>query len=460
MEMIETVRKKVALKKCAVPSIFPNCPSYLTDAADRCKRLCLDDKEEKRVQEAYQKSRAEFKETEAKFVISTLNCIISKLHLIELPKGWLVHRPNCTIILFLKIHYHNEISTVERSIIVDEKLYCKAFYKENNIITLSCNSFNDIRLLENIIHEVETFEMSQNDYSISSAIPLKKHVENAIHNLTNAIDTLEPTHSKFDFEAEKDSMLIRLNFLLDQLKYLIVDKHARRYNIITQVFCLKIHGISPGCDRLIQGSNCIILPHERNLLKIKNSIGLESEYTKILEEVATTFNDLERHVILQMDEVHIRSDASYKGGRVIGSINNPDDPHTTVFSMMVSSLSARFSTIVRLIPLGSSSAESLFPIVKSTICDIEACGLFVEAVCTDNYPLNVRLYKFFSINSKLEPKVQHPCNPQRSLILFFDFVHIIKSIRNNWLNLKNLDNTFIFPKFAECQLSDNIISKT
>ena len=59
--------------------------------------------------------------------------------------------------------------------------------------------------------------MSQNDYSISSAIPLLKHVENAIHNLTNAIDTLEPTHSKFDFEAEKDSMLIRLIFLLDQL---------------------------------------------------------------------------------------------------------------------------------------------------------------------------------------------------------------------------------------------------
>ena len=143
MEVIETVRKKVALKNCAISSIFPNCHSYLTDAADRCKRLCLGDKEENRIQEAYQKSRAEFKETEAKFVISTLNCIISKLHLIELPNGWLVHRPNCTIM----IHYHNKTSTVEPSPIVDEKLYCKAFYKENNRITLSCNSFNDIRLL-------------------------------------------------------------------------------------------------------------------------------------------------------------------------------------------------------------------------------------------------------------------------------------------------------------------------
>ena len=45
--------------------------------------------------------------------------------------------------------------------------------------------------------------------------------------------------------------------------------------------------------------------------------------------------------------------------------------------MMVSSLSSKFSSIVRLISLGSSSEDTLYPIVKSTICDIEACGVFV-----------------------------------------------------------------------------------
>ena len=79
-------------------------------------------------------------------------------------------------------------------------------------------------------------------------------------------------------------------------------------------YLFKIHGISPACFRLIQGSNCLIFSHERYLLKIKNSIGLESEYTKILDEFATTFDDLERHVILPMVEVHIRSGALYKGG--------------------------------------------------------------------------------------------------------------------------------------------------
>ena len=154
-----------------------------------------------------------------------------------------------------------------------------------------------------------------------------------------------------------------------------------------------------------------------------------------------------------MDEVHIRSDACYKGGRIIGSIEHPEDPPTTVFSIMVSSLARRFSTIVRLIPLGSSSAEILFPIVKETISEIENCNLFVEAICTDNYPLNVNLFKLFSVDSKtLQPAVSHPCNPLRKIILFFDIVavHIIKSIRNNWLNLHAHKKSFIFPRFGDC----------
>ena len=48
-------------------------------------------------------------------------------------------------------------------------------------------------------------------------------------------------------------------------------------------FYIKVHGISPACFRLIQSSNCLNLPHERNLLIIKNSIGFESEYLCVLK---------------------------------------------------------------------------------------------------------------------------------------------------------------------------------
>ena len=348
--MVEVPRKKMSLNRCAVPSIFPNCPEYLTDITVKPQRLSRADKEEKMMQSAYKESLIDNKENDAKFFVATLDCIISKLSQIELPNGWLSHRPNPSTILFLKIHFNGEINIIDRSIIIDQNLICKALYKETHKIQLSYYVLNDMRLLEKIIQEVEIFEMAQTTSVSSSVNPVKKHVENAIMEISSAINKLEPNNNSITEHetGNTDFMRIRLNFLLDQLKYLSLVKYSRRFSILTQVFCLKLQGISPASYRLIQSSNCLILPHERNLLRIRNSIGLQSEYTKIIKEIATTFKHLERHVILQMDEVHIRSDAAYKGGRVIGLIDNPEDPPMTVFSIMISSLAARFSTILRL----------------------------------------------------------------------------------------------------------------
>ena len=124
----------------------------------------------------------------------------------------------------------------------------------------------------------------------------------------------------------------------------------------------------------------------------------------------------------------------------------------TVFAIMVSSLHKKWSCISRLLPCASISAERIFPIIKSCIIDIENCGLRVQIISTDNYPLNVNLFKFFSTNGKLETRVPHPFDNSRFLFLTFDFVHIMKSIRNHWLNQKNFDKTMYFPKFDDIEV--------
>ena len=85
-----------------------------------------------------------------------------------------------------------------------------------------------------------------------------------------------------------------------------------------------------------------------------------------------------------MDEIHIKSDISYKGGKIIGSTLDSNEPTKTVFAVMVSSLYGKWSEIVR---LSSTSANELQPIISRLISDIENCGLFVHVICTDNYPL-------------------------------------------------------------------------
>ena len=72
-----------------------------------------------------------------------------------------------------------------------------------------------------------------------------------------------------------------------------------------------------------------------------------------------------------MDEIHVKSDLTYKAGKIIVDSLDPNDPTRTVFSIMVSSLFRKYSTIIRLLPLGSSSAQQLFPTIQSVINDIE-----------------------------------------------------------------------------------------
>ena len=100
----------------------------------------------------------------------------------------------------------------------------------------------------------------------------------------------------------------------------------------------------------------------------------------------------------------ISTDFTYKGGKIYGSADNVESPATTVFCLMLSSLFYNWSTVVRLLPCSSNSADSLFPILKQVILDVENCGLLVHLICADNYPLNEKLFKLFSPTHSLETR--------------------------------------------------------
>ena len=140
--------------------------------------------------------------------------------------------------------------------------------------------------------------------------------------------------------------------------------------------------------------------------------------------------------------MHVKTEITNKGAKVYGPNLNLEDPTRTVFAVMVSSLHKKSYCISRLLPCASISAEKIFPIIRAGIIDIEHCGLCVQVVATDNYSLNVNLFKMFSPNHKLEIKVPHPFDEHILLFLTFDFVDILKSIRNNWLNQKDFEKTF------------------
>ena len=139
-------RKKLSLKQNAVPSIFPNCPSYLTDRRVKPPRLSREDKEMKSTQATYKESRIDFQETEAKFLVTCFTDIVFKLSLIDLLNGWILHKPNSDSIFMLKIHIVDNQSSIERSLIINQYLAIEALYKQKHPIQLSCSVVNDMRV--------------------------------------------------------------------------------------------------------------------------------------------------------------------------------------------------------------------------------------------------------------------------------------------------------------------------
>ena len=58
---------------------------------------------------------------------------------------------------------------------------------------------------------------------------------------------------------------------------------------------------------------------------------------------------------------------------------------------------------------------------------------------------------------------QHPCDIDRPLFFMFDSVHILKCVRNNWINQKSNDRSIVYPFFEFNDIktkafSDNIAS--
>ena len=172
---------------------------------------------------------------------------------------------------------------------------------------------------------------------------------------------------------------------------------------------------------------CISLPHESSLRRLYSSFGLDTEFLTFLKAETTGFNTFERHLCLNIDEMHVKSNITYKGsldidpnflysnisfmtyflgGKFFGNAecfnsSGEIEPTKTILCFMVSSLSKRWSSVVRLLPLLNPKASDQLPITIQVVKDIEKYGLFVDAIVSDNYPLNVYLFKLLGRNKEL-----------------------------------------------------------
>ena len=94
---------------------------------------------------AYSKSITDNEETVDKFLVNSYSDLLSKLNLIDLPNGWITHVSDNAPLFFIKIIILKTGTSIDRSLLVNDNLYIKAFDNRNVTIPISRIFINDTR---------------------------------------------------------------------------------------------------------------------------------------------------------------------------------------------------------------------------------------------------------------------------------------------------------------------------
>ncbi|XP_066923516.1 uncharacterized protein [Clytia hemisphaerica] len=178
------------------------------------------------------------------------------------------------------------------------------------------------------------------------------------------------------------------------------------------------------------------LPSIKTLTNISSKVNNTSDRTFINEIVKAVKPD-QRKCIVMADEVYVKQCLLYHGGTVFGQAeNNPSSLATSVLGIMVKCLFGGPTFLFKMIPVKAMTAAFLFDQIQQTIALLRGAGADIKSIIVDGNRTNQNFFKQF------DTVTDKPWLTTDGIFLLFDFVHLIKSIRNNWLTEKTGQLTF------------------
>ena len=151
--------------------------------------------------------------------------------------------------------------------------------------------------------------------------------------------------------------------------------------------------------------------------------------------------------VLFHDEIYIEKMLLYHGGTIFGrSADNPSALAKTILGIIIFCLNGGPKFLSRLVPVSRLRADFLFDQIKLTTQSVDAAGATVKAIVYDRNCVNQAFFqKFDIVHGK-------PGLTLDGKYLLFDFVHLLKNIRNLWLTEKLRELMFYdngVPKIAK-----------
>lgn len=419
----------------SVPSIFENQPKYLSSSKPppRC------DPEERR------KHTLQRKADKIQDFLNSDN-IHSFSDIITLAESKLnLNKWNFKVMEQNVFFYLLNVDCVEDTTDEDVKVIASIKISDNLIVSVFINnnelSSNDLKWILSQDKRVTRWSQIINllsRYSLESKCLIDSdfYVEKACVYLNLAINNL--TEKNFNIRPTLE--------LLENQLYLL-NATRKQYTMPTLLFSFAIYSQSSSTYNCLR--KFFNLPTKRYLQHVTSSLivsvsdDITTKQTYLLH-LCSGLNEREKIVCLLVDEIYLKSSLNYKAKTITGyAVNNVNELAKTMQTFMIISPFGHFKEVVRLLPVQSLSGNALKEIVFETIKYIQLHGFKILAIITDNNRVNQNMFKQFSDTYY----ITNPDYANDKIFLTYDSVHILKNIRNNWINLKDPEKSFIFPSF-------------
>lgn len=436
------------LRKDAVPSILPNCPSYLSatttssrDSPDskRCRR------EETAIQNATEQSVVDELHRKERNTFASLSELKEKLNFQD--HYWTVNIYDDSLLIGHFVHLPKP--KIRLSVVIDLELNVNVFINDVEVQRLGDyripSTINELHVLEELLTNLRKCDTEESASSPDRVIFLLQLVISILTFL----------------QEESPKYLNTLKVICEQLHLMTLKKMD--YSAEFMIFASLLHNCSPQGYKFLRSTGYFILPSYstvRRLTLTQNlSPAAEQHNNNFLMYIKNKFKFLspsDKHVTLMIDEIHIKPYFDYKGGSIVGSAFNSNDAAKSAFVFMLNSLCSKYKDVVHVMPTKSMTAANLYAYIKKVLIGLEEIGFRVICVLTDNNAINGKAMSHFTVPPKLSIVYPHPADSSRPLFFMFDSVHLLKCIRNNWLGQKDLEKCMKFPSFSFQGVCDTV----
>lgn len=183
--------------------------------------------------------------------------------------------------------------------------------------------------------------------------------------------------------------------------------------------------------------NDLQLPSVQTLTRITSSVAKLNE-SAFSTTVFGSIQERQKQCIILQDEVYVKQMMLYHGGCVFGrSVDRPDCLAKTVLGIMIACMFGGPNFLSHILPVARLNSKFLHQQISGTLDAIKQAGGHVTAIVSDGNRNNQAFFKLF-------PSVpQRPWQTETGMFLFFDYVHLLKNIRNNWLTEATCELTFL-----------------